>query len=166
MRGNRLHVAVVALAIVAGLDTVAGQGRGVPGDIAFFSARDGNNEIYVMNPDGTGLTRLTHSPGLDDYPACSPDGSRIAFVSNRDGQYEVYVCSADGTGPWNLSRHPLRDTYPTWRPDGSGVTFVSNRGGSSEIYTQPLDLEGGSPAGPSGDDEADLTKDGREGDQR
>ena len=136
--------------------------------LLFATDRWGGLEIASVLADGTGLTRLTHSPGLDDYPACSPDGSRIAFVSNRDGQYEVYVCSADGSNPWNLSRHPLRDTYPTWRPDGSGVTFVSNRGGGSEIYTQPLGHEGGSPppAPRSGDDEADLEKDGREGDQR
>ncbi|MEJ7636964.1 MAG: LpqB family beta-propeller domain-containing protein [Singulisphaera sp.] len=132
----------------------------------FASDRWGGLEIAGVLADGTGLTRLTQSPGLDDYPALSPDGSRITFVSNRDGQFEVYVCSADGSGPWNLSRHPLRDTYPTWRPDGGGVTFVSNRGGGSEIYTQSLDLESRSPAPRSGDDEADLAKDGREGDQR
>ncbi len=128
--------------------------------------RWGGLEIASVLADGTGLKRLTRSPGLDDYPAPSPDGSRIAFVSNRDGQYEVYVCSAGGTNPWNLSRDPLRDSYPTWRPDGSGVTFVSNRGGSSEIYTQLLDLEGPSPDPRSRDGEADLAKDGREGDQR
>jgi TolB protein len=82
---------------------------------------------------------LTRSPGLDDYPAYSPDGSRLAFVSNRDGQFEVYLAAADGSGPVNVSRHPLRDTFPTWSPDGRGVTFVSNREGGFELYTQVLE---------------------------
>ena len=126
--------------------------------LLFATDRWGGLEIASVLTDGTGLIRLTRSRGLDDYPACSPDGSRVAFVSNRDGQFEVYVCSADGSGPRNLSRHPLRDTYPTWRPDGRGVTFVSNRGGGSEIYTRLVSR--------SGDDEANLAEDGREGDQR
>ena len=45
------------------------------------------------------MTRLTTSPGLDDYPAFSPDGKRIAWVSNRDGNFEVYVAGADGSAP-------------------------------------------------------------------
>ena len=36
--------------------------------IAFVSGRDGNNEIYVMNADGTGVTRLTKDPGEDLDP--------------------------------------------------------------------------------------------------
>jgi TolB protein len=88
--------------------------------------------------DGRGLLRLTNSRGLDDYPAYSPDGSRLAFVSNRDGQFEIYIANADGSAPFNLSRQPGRDTYPTWTPDGRGVTFVSDRNGGLDLFTQRL----------------------------
>jgi hypothetical protein len=47
--------------------------------IAFVSDRDGNTEIYVMNADGTGQTRLTKDPGSDWSPVWSPDGTKIAF---------------------------------------------------------------------------------------
>ena len=47
--------------------------------IAFSSARDGNEEIYVMNADGSDPTRLTDSPSAETWPAWSPDGSQIAF---------------------------------------------------------------------------------------
>ena len=51
--------------------------------IAFASDRDGNYEIYVMNPDGTNATRLTNNTAIDDFPDISPDGSKITFESNR-----------------------------------------------------------------------------------
>ena len=42
------------------------------GGIAFTSDRDGNNEIYVMDADGSGLTRLTDDPAVDKDPVWSP----------------------------------------------------------------------------------------------
>ena len=49
------------------------------GRIAFDSLRDGNGEIYVMNADGSGQTRLTDNPASDGSPSWSPQsvpGSR------------------------------------------------------------------------------------------
>src|SRR5687767_3392148 len=63
----------------------------VEGIIAFQSNRDGNNEIYVMNGDGSGLTNLTDNPADDFGPVWSPDGKKIIFSSNRDGNYDIYV---------------------------------------------------------------------------
>src|SRR5215470_14167314 len=67
------------------------------GLIVFQSNRAGNEDIYVVNPDGTGLSQLTNDPGLDDLPKWSPDGKRIAFVSDRDGNPEIYVMNANGS---------------------------------------------------------------------
>src|SRR5512139_1785348 len=52
--------------------------------IAFVSTRDGNAEIYSIEADGAGLTRLTNNSAFDGEPAWSPDGQRIAFTSDRD----------------------------------------------------------------------------------
>ncbi|MDQ3648932.1 MAG: hypothetical protein M3458_01380 [Acidobacteriota bacterium] len=62
------------------------------GKIAFTSDRDGNREIYVMNNDGTNQVRLTNNAGADDFPAWSPNGSRLAFLSqNASGGYVCHL---------------------------------------------------------------------------
>ncbi len=66
--------------------------------IAFTNDGNGNQEIYVIDADGTNLRRLTEVGGRDANPAFSPKGDLIAFESNRDGRSEIYVMSADGTG--------------------------------------------------------------------
>ena len=51
--------------------------------IAFVSERDGNEEIYVMNADGSDQQRLTDNESSDWGPAWAPDGDRIAFAPYR-----------------------------------------------------------------------------------
>ncbi len=98
--------------------------------IAFASDRDGNLEIYVINADGSGLTRLTESPGTDTLPRWSPDGKRIAFVSLRDSNAEIYIMNADGTDQTRLTRDPTDDFFGVlgiapdpWSPDGQSIAF-------------------------------------------
>jgi Tol biopolymer transport system component len=80
--------------------------------IAFASERDGNREIYIMNPDGSDQTRLTENHQSDLFPTWSPDGKKIAFCTKRDFAYEVYVMNADGSNPVNLTKSaPLNAVY-------------------------------------------------------
>ena len=68
--------------------------------IAFASDRDGDYDIYAMDPDGSNVVQLTNAPGPDINPAISPDGTRIAY--NRDSSVEihdVWVMNADGGAP-------------------------------------------------------------------
>jgi Tol biopolymer transport system component len=116
-----------------------------PEQIAFLSLRDGNNEIYVMNADGTNQTRLTNDPGLDSEPAFSPNGSRIAFTSTRAGNLEIYVMNADGSNQTRLTNNNGGDTHASFSPDGSQIVFTSARAPTfdSEIYV--MDADGMNP---------------------
>jgi hypothetical protein len=67
-------------------------------------------------PDGSDVRRLTDSPGLDEGPVWSPDGTKIAFCSARDGQQEIYVMNADGSDQRRLTSNPSRDESPDWQP--------------------------------------------------
>jgi len=111
------------------------------GKIAFASDRDGNFEIYVMNPDGSGLSRLTDNAAEDTSPSWSPDGRRLAFVSNRDGNKEIYVVGAEGGGLTRLTNNAAEDLHPAWAPSltNSQIAFVSHRDGNDEIYIMNAD---------------------------
>src|SRR5436309_13595513 len=104
------------------------------GLIAFSSRRDGNYELYTMQPDASNQTRLTRDPAADIDPAWSPDGGRIAFTSDRDGNPEIYVAAADGSGVVQLTQSPGFNVDPTWSPDGRRTAFTSNREGGDDIY--------------------------------
>jgi TolB protein len=101
--------------------------------LAFASLRDEPNpsgcgpcnwEIYTMNPDGSGTTRLTNNPAQDSEPAWSPDGTKIAFSSFRVSNDEGYIfkMNTDGSGvtqvtfPHEDDLYPPADITPDWQP--------------------------------------------------
>jgi len=95
--------------------------------IAFVSNRDGNYEIYVMNPNGSEQTRLTYNDADDTEPSWSPDGKKIAFASNRDDNYEIYVMNSDGSNQTRLTYNDANDREPAWSPDGTKIAFMGDK---------------------------------------
>ena len=113
---------------------------GPPSSIAFHSNRDGNNNIYVMNPDGSGQIRLTSEASNDQRADISPDGNQIAFASNRSGgiasHFEIFVMNSDGGDVRQLSftSTASTNTWPRWSPNGEWIAFQSTVSGTSQIY--------------------------------
>ena len=110
--------------------------------IAFASLRDENWEIYAMNADGSGVTRLTADPGNDVAPNWSPDARRVAFASNRAGNFDIYVMNADGSEVTQLTDDPGDDFAPRWSPDGRKLAFYSERASNVDIYVMNADGSG------------------------
>ena len=95
--------------------------------LVFMSDRDGDIEIYVVSVDGTGLRRLTNSPGRDAHPAFSRDGTKIAFQSPRgERQPQIYVMNADGSQQTRLTDLTGFSGVPDWSPDDKQIAFQIN----------------------------------------
>jgi TolB protein len=112
------------------------------GHLLFDSTRqEGRTGIYVMNPDGTNVVRLTFL-GDDWGGTWSPDGTRIAFNSSTTGvPSDIYVAGfpGDGSPPLRLTREHAGDAAPSWSSDGSRMTFSSYRDEEREIWSMAAD---------------------------
>jgi TolB protein len=133
------HLAILTLAtsVVTTLTEPGPQHDNFPqwspkGDwIAFTSDRDGTEDfrLYLIRPDGTGLRKLTDSPG-DAHSIWSPDGAWVVFSSARMGfkdertlaeaipqpYGELFMIRPDGSGLRQLTDNQWEDATPAWRP--------------------------------------------------
>jgi Tol biopolymer transport system component len=111
--------------------------------IVFCSSRDvypGNADIWIMNPDGTGLANLTDDPSTFDCAPGTVPGSagsgKISFVSDRAaGNFSIYTMDTDGSNVFRVTVDPEDDFDSSWSKDGTTLVFDSNRSGIWDIYT-------------------------------
>ena len=99
-----------------------------------------DDDIFVMNDDGTGRRRLTHNiTTKDSYPRWSPDGTQIAFTRYMDKERiqtssELFIMNADSTAPQRLTHNNVADANPSWSSDGAKIAFTSLRGGKLDVF--------------------------------
>jgi Tol biopolymer transport system component len=119
-----------SLVLSATLAAIVGQsalcGPAVAADeLAIVTGRADDADIGVLDADGAGLRRITHSPVWDDTsPAWSPDGRRLAFARSADGvAFRIVIATAAGRGQRLLAPIGGIQEEPAWSPDGTRVVF-------------------------------------------
>jgi TolB protein len=101
--------------------------------LAFTLSQGGNQEIYVMNKDGSGLRRMTNHPEIDTSPTWSPTGNQIAWTSGRTGNPNVFIMNADGTSQRQLTHEAWADR-PTWsREPFNEIAYAVRNGPGFDI---------------------------------
>jgi Tol biopolymer transport system component len=135
-------LATLVLALVTTGKPAKATFPGSTGAIAFVTTRDGGNDIYRMNGDGYGQTRLTETPGMNQDPAWSADGKKILFT-NRNWD-DIFQMNADGSEERNLTNAEGMDFSPTFFRASTKVAFASFRGETfqTDIYTMTLSSNG------------------------
>jgi len=98
--------------------------------LAFQSWRDGNNDIHVMNADGSDRTNVTHDTTNNYDPIWRPDGLGVTFVSARDNagsrRYDLCFANADGTVRELAAIPSYEDSLSAlfWFPVGSTIGYL------------------------------------------
>jgi Tol biopolymer transport system component len=97
-------------------------------------------DIYTVNRDGSGMTRLTNYDVYTAEGVVSPDGKKIVFTSLKDGDLDIYTMNIDGTDVRRLTTTPGYDGGPWWSPDGTKIVYRAHHPKDSTELAQYRDL--------------------------
>ena len=104
---------------------------------------EGDQEIYMVDRNGSVGRRLTRSRGIDVSPSFSPDGRKMAFVSSRHGNPQVFIKDLSSGRESRLTFSGKYNTQPAWSPVGDKIAFTSmQKNGEINIFTINADGSG------------------------
>ena len=103
---------------------------------------DPHMDLYTVNLNGTGLKRLTDSPGYDAEGSYSADGKQIVFTSSRDGDPDLFIMNADGSEIRQLTNVKGYDGGPFFSPDQKWVIFRSDRDKEHMLQLFAISVDG------------------------
>jgi TolB protein len=145
-------MALILFGVLFSADVGLGQPtQRLNGKIAFTSDRDGNREIYVMDPAGRdgNAVRLTANLTVDDHPTWSPNGRRLAFLGQTTGGgFAIFVMNADGSGRTPVTHVNYQPLWSwngwdgwamSWSPNGSQIVFSDGSFTASTIVVVNVD---------------------------
>ncbi|MBM3599542.1 MAG: tandem-95 repeat protein [Alphaproteobacteria bacterium] len=109
--------------------------------IVFSSKRaSGNDDLWIMRPDGTGARQMTLGPNNDFDASISPDGTKVAFTRHLAGTDYTNVWVKDlRTGAETQLTSSNMEGAPDWSPDGTQIAFHSYRAGNGHIWVMNAD---------------------------
>ena len=114
--------------------------------VVFSSNRDGNWDIWTMNPDGSNPVNLTRDAASDFKPTWSPTGEQILFVSFREGGESLYLMDADGSNIRRVLDNWHSRSNATWSPDGKRIASVRD----AVLYIATIDGKSVEPVAQTG----------------
>lgn len=126
------RIALAALAIVAVLGLAFYAGRRIPAQPAAGGT--------VASGFNRKLSQLTFGEGIEEWPAWSPDGSRLAYVAEVDGIRQLFLRTLSNGEERRLSRERKDDIQPAWSPDGQKLAFVRAKTSGGKL--EPNDING------------------------
>ena len=119
---------------------------GQNGKIAFVGSELGCSgacelNLYTVNPDGTGRTRILDAPGGEGKPRWSSDGASLVYAADRPGiPRDIYKINGNGSGgEVRLTTNPAIDATPAWSPNGARIVFSSDRSGTFDLWSMNSD---------------------------
>ena len=112
------------------------------GRIVYVSKESGNDDIWIMNGDGSGQNQLTSGAGINSNPTVSPDGRFIVFTSTRDGAPHIWRMDVDGGNAKQLTSGS-GENHAQFSPDGKWVVYTLFAG---KPTLWRVSIEGGAPS--------------------
>jgi Tol biopolymer transport system component len=105
--------------------------------LALVNIPDRRQDLFIMHPDGTGLTRLTDDEARDWSPRFTPDGAGLTYFSNPSGKYEAWMVRLDGSGRTRLSNLGHDAGFAMFAPDGKRLAVSLNPTGGVAVGEAP-----------------------------
>ena len=119
------------------------------GNLAFaVKDADGNPQITIVAPDGSGAETQTIGAYFHACAAYSADGSKIAYCSNETGAFEIWTMNQDGRNQAQLTRLGGSATFPDYSPGGSLIAFSGTEGTDTHSEVFAVDTATGASVTP------------------
>ena len=95
--------------------------------VAYYSVPENksNNELFVMNADGSSNRQITRDSWQESQPVWIKDGKKVAFLCNESGSSQVWEMNPDGTERKQLTRYEGDIEGFAFSPDGKKLLFIA-----------------------------------------
>ncbi|TFG95096.1 MAG: hypothetical protein E4H13_13875, partial [Calditrichales bacterium] len=115
----------------------------VPDKFHMYTHNFENEDIYIIDRDGSNLMRITDTEQIEGQPIFAPDNKRIAYVSEQTGVSNIYIHDLESNNSWPITNLITGAFQISWDKTAQKLVFASFYRGGWDIYLlkDPLNLE-------------------------